>query len=46
MPYVKASQIIRIEEGEEIYADAGKAPAYVEAENEISKSMKTSRQQN
>lgn len=37
MPYVKGSEIIRIEEGEEIYADAGKTPAYVEAEQAISK---------
>ena len=32
MPYVKGSEVIRIEEGEEIYADAGKTPAFVKAE--------------
>lgn len=40
MPYVKGSQIIRIEEGEEIYADAGKTPAFVEAEQAISKALR------
>lgn len=39
MPYVKGSQVIRVEEGEEIYADAGKTPAYVEAEQNLSKSV-------
>lgn len=39
MPYVKGSQVIRVEEGEEIYADAGKTPAYVEAEHNLSKSV-------
>lgn len=37
MPYVRGTQVIRIEEGEEIYADAGKTPAYVEAEQKLSK---------
>ncbi|WP_439863042.1 hypothetical protein [Pseudomonas antarctica] len=40
MPYVKGSQIIRVEEGEEIYADAGKTPAFVEAEQAISKTIR------
>lgn len=29
MPYAKGSQIIRLEEGEEIYADTEKTPALV-----------------
>jgi len=37
IPYVKGSQVIRIEEGEEIFADAGKTPAFVEAEQNLSK---------
>ncbi|WLI08023.1 hypothetical protein PSH66_06735 [Pseudomonas sp. FP597] len=40
MPYVKGSEVIRIEEGEEIFADAGKTPAYVEAEQAISKTLR------
>ena len=40
MPYVKGSQIIRFEEGEEIFADAGKTPAFVEAEQAISKTIR------
>lgn len=39
MPYVKGSEVIRIEEGEEIFADVGKTPAYVEAEQAISKTL-------
>ncbi|SHL97735.1 hypothetical protein [Phytopseudomonas punonensis] len=39
IPYVKGSQIIRIEEGENVYEDAGKTPAYVEAEQKLSKSI-------
>ena len=39
MPYVKGSEVIRIEEGEEIYADAGKTPAFIEAEQAISKAL-------
>ena len=39
MPYIKGQQIIRIEEGEEIYADAGKTPLFVEAEQALSKEM-------
>jgi len=37
IPYVKGSQIIRIEEIEEVYADAGKTPAFVAAEKVLSK---------
>ncbi len=32
IPYVKGTQVIRVEEGEEVYADAGRTPAYVDAE--------------
>ena len=39
MPYVKGSQVIRVEEGEEVFADAGKTPAYVEAEQKIAKQL-------
>ncbi|KTC17539.1 hypothetical protein AO391_00890 [Pseudomonas marginalis ICMP 9505] len=41
IPYVKGSEVIRVEEGEDIFADAGKTPAYVEAEQKIHKSMLT-----
>ena len=41
IPYVKGSEVIRVEEGEDIFADAGKTPAYVEAEQKIYKSMLT-----
>ncbi|MBJ2253265.1 hypothetical protein JFT59_18855 [Pseudomonas sp. MF6784] len=40
MPYVKGTEVIRVEEGEEIFADAGKTPAYVEAEQAISKTLR------
>jgi len=36
MPYVRGTDVIRVEEGEEIYADAGKTPIYVEAEQKLS----------
>jgi len=39
MPYVKGSEVIRVEEGEDIYADAGRTPAFVEAEQAISKAL-------
>ena len=39
MPYVQSSEVIRVEDGEEIYADAGKTPKYVEAEQRIYKEM-------
>ncbi len=39
MPYVKGSEVIRVEEGEDIFADAGKTPAYVEAEQTILKTL-------
>ncbi|PRB80874.1 hypothetical protein [Pseudomonas sp. MYb185] len=39
MPYVKGTDVIRVEEGEEIYADAGKTPVYVEAEQKLSKTL-------
>ncbi|OCT24034.1 hypothetical protein [Pseudomonas putida] len=37
IPYVKGSKVIRVEEGENVYADAGRTPAYVEAEIRLSK---------
>lgn len=40
IPYEKGSQVIRIEEGEEVYADAGKTPAFVEAEQNLSKKLR------
>jgi hypothetical protein len=39
MPYVKGKDVIRIEDGDEVYADAGKTPAYVEAEQKLSKTL-------
>ena len=39
MPYVKGSEVIRVEEGENIYADAGRTPAFIEAEQAISKAL-------
>jgi len=45
IPYVKGSQVIRIEEGEEIYADAGKTPAYVEAEQSLAINLSNKKNQ-
>jgi len=39
MPYVKGSEGIRVEEGEDIYADAGRTPAFVEAEQVFSRTL-------
>lgn len=39
MPYVKGKDVIRVEDGEEVYADAGKTPAYIEAEQRLSKTL-------
>ncbi|MFL1388012.1 hypothetical protein ACI77F_10065 [Pseudomonas tritici] len=39
IPYLKGTQVIRIEEGEEIYADAGKTPAFIAAEKKLSKPL-------
>ena len=39
MPYVKGSEVIRVEEGENIYADAGRTPAFIEAEQAISRAL-------
>lgn len=39
IPYVKGSDVIRVEEGESVYADAGKTPLLVEAEHKIHKAM-------
>ncbi|OVZ07042.1 hypothetical protein [Pseudomonas aeruginosa] len=41
MPYVQGAEVIRIEEGEPVYGDAGKTPAFVEAEQRIAKQMTT-----
>ncbi|BAP40815.1 hypothetical protein NJC40_26300 [Pseudomonas sp. 21LCFQ02] len=35
IPYVQGSEVIRVEEGEPVYADAGKTPAFVAAEQRI-----------
>ena len=43
MPYVKGSEVIRIEEGEEIHADTSNTPAFVEAEQAISKALDINR---
>ncbi|MGX5793371.1 hypothetical protein ACWHY4_06225 [Pseudomonas sp. E2-15] len=39
IPYVKGTKVIRVEEGEEVYADAGKTPAYIEAEQKLATGM-------
>lgn len=39
IPYVQGVEVIRVEEGEPVYADAGKTPALVEAEQKIHKAM-------
>ena len=39
MPYVQGTEVIRVEDGEEVYADAGKTPAFVAAEQTLSKSL-------
>ncbi|MCF5173178.1 MULTISPECIES: hypothetical protein [Pseudomonas] len=39
MPYVKGRDVIRVEDGDEVYADAGKTPAYIEAEQRLSKTL-------
>ncbi|MFJ3428303.1 MULTISPECIES: hypothetical protein [Pseudomonas] len=39
MPYVKGSEVIRIEEGEEIYADTCNTPAFIEAEQAVSRDL-------
>ncbi|WP_060488749.1 hypothetical protein [Pseudomonas sp. NBRC 111121] len=41
MPYVQGAEVIRIEENEPVYADVGKTPAFVEAEQRIAKQMTT-----
>jgi len=35
MPYIRGDKVIRVEDGEEIYEDVGKTPAYVKAEQKI-----------
>ncbi len=39
MPYVKGSEVIRVEDGDEIYADVGKTPAFVAAEQQFAKNV-------
>lgn len=39
IPYVQGSEVIRVEEGEPVYADAGKTPALVEAEHKIHRAL-------
>ena len=39
MPYVKCSEVIRIEEGEEIHADTSNTPAFIEAEQAVSRDL-------
>lgn len=39
IPYIQSSEVIRVEEGEAVYADAGKTPLLVEAEHKIHKAM-------
>lgn len=41
MPYVQGAEVIRIEENEPVYADVGKTPAFVEAEQRIAKQITT-----
>lgn len=41
MPYVQGADVIRVEEGEPVYGDAGKTPNFVEAEQRIAKQMTT-----
>lgn len=37
IPYVQSAEVIRVEEGEPVYADAGKTPAFVAAEQRLSR---------
>jgi len=41
MPYVKGSRVIRVEEGDPVYEDAGRAPRYLEVLNRLRKSHDT-----
>lgn len=40
MPYIQGDKVIRVEDGENIYADAGPMPAYLEAQNRLRESTK------
>lgn len=44
MPYVKGSRVIRVEEGDPVYEDAGRAPRYLEVLNRLRKSHDTGEQ--
>lgn len=37
IPYVQSDEVIRIEDGEPVYGDAGRTPAFVEADQKIAK---------
>lgn len=37
IPYVQSNEVIRVEDGEPVYGDAGRTPAFVEAEQKIAK---------
>lgn len=39
IPYVQGAQVIRVEEGEPVYADNGKTSAFVAAERRITKDI-------
>ncbi|WP_295477173.1 hypothetical protein [uncultured Pseudomonas sp.] len=39
IPYVKGAEVIRVEEGEPVYDDAGRTPAFVAAEQRILKAQ-------
>ncbi|OOV98479.1 hypothetical protein [Pseudomonas sp. MF4836] len=41
MPYIQSGEVIRIEEGEPVYADAGRTPEFVSAEQKIAKQLTT-----
>ncbi|KQQ68031.1 hypothetical protein ASF84_02540 [Pseudomonas sp. Leaf127] len=39
IPYVQGAEVIRVEEGDAVYADEGRTPAFVEAEQRILKAQ-------
>ena len=43
IPYVQGAEVIRVEEGDAVYADNGRTPAFVEAEQRILKAQTTHR---
>lgn len=42
MPYVEGSRVIRVEEGDPVYEDAGRAPRYLEILNRLRNSRDAS----